>query len=81
MKFKIMEIKKGRMRTGDGVEGDTLDEQVGKLLSQVLCVAMGAPLCLRKPLPFLKILNRISTLKGKRLAGSAEERGGESLWH
>jgi len=42
------------MRTGDGVEGDTLDEQVGKLLSQVLCVAMGAPLCLRKPLPFLK---------------------------
>lgn len=33
----------------------------------------------KKTFAFSEILNRISTLKGKRLAGSAEERGGESL--
>lgn len=43
------------MRTGDDREGDTLDEQVGKFLSLVFCVVFEAPLCLRKPLPFLML--------------------------
>ena len=49
------------MRTGDD-EGDNLDEQVGRFLSPVFCVAFEAPLCLRIPLPFLKILHALPPL-------------------